>query len=54
MGQQPSAFYEQLNDYIYYTIQSYGMDYTVDNYSALRDQYYSAKESNCYDGGGKQ
>lgn len=43
MGQQPS--YEQLNDFIYYNIQSYGMDYTVNNYNTLRDQYYSIKES---------
>ncbi len=45
MGQQPSVYYEQLNDYIYINIQSYGIDYTANNYNTLRDQYYAAKEN---------
>lgn len=45
MGQQTSV-YEQLNDLIYATIQSCGMDYTVNNYIALREQYYNLKDSN--------
>lgn len=43
MDQQPSVYYDQLNDYIAYNIQSYGMEYTAENYISLREQYYGMK-----------
>lgn len=34
---------QQLNDFIAYNIESYGMDYTATNYISLREQYYAMK-----------
>lgn len=42
--EQMMSVYNQLNDYIIFNIQSYGMEYTVDNYIVLREQYYEMKE----------
>jgi hypothetical protein len=35
--------YSQLNDFILYYIQTNGIIYVIDNYLALRDQYYCTK-----------
>jgi hypothetical protein len=43
MDQLTSVNDQQLNDFIAYNIESYGMDYTATNYISLREQYYSMK-----------
>lgn len=32
--------FTQLDDYINWVIQTYGMAYVVENYAALREQFY--------------
>lgn len=40
MEQQMSNF-TQLDDYINWVIQNYGMTYVINNYKNLRDQFYN-------------
>lgn len=39
MEQQMSSFV-QLDDFINWVIQTYGMTYVIENYEALRNQFY--------------
>lgn len=39
------SVYEQLNEYIQVIIQTSGIAYAVENYIALREQYYFMKAS---------
>lgn len=45
MNQLSDYCYDHLNDFIDNYIQSNGIDFVIDNYIELREQYYEIKDA---------